>query len=59
MNSKLTRIIAIASALTMTAGIMTGCGSSSSSGAASSGGNDGGSAAGKDTVTVALTDEPD
>ncbi len=60
MNSKLTRMIAIASALAMTAGLMTGCGSSSSNGAASSGGNDGGSSAtGKDTVTVALTDEPD
>lgn len=59
MNSKFKRIRSLVLALCMTAGLLAGCGSSSTSGSSAAPGSAGSSGEVKDTLTVALTDEPD
>lgn len=59
MNSKFKRISSLVLALCMTAGLLAGCGSSSTSGSSAPSGSASTSGEVKDTLTVALTDEPD
>ncbi|WP_369282314.1 ABC transporter substrate-binding protein [Oscillibacter sp. GMB15532] len=59
MNGKFKRIGSLVLALGITAGLLAGCGSSSTSGNPAGSGSAGGTGSVKDTLTVALTDEPD
>lgn len=59
MNSKFKRISSLVLALCMTSGLLAGCGSSSSSGSSAAPGSASTAGEAKNTLTVALTDEPD
>lgn len=59
MNSKSKRIRSFVLVLGMTAGLLAGCGTSSTSGSSAAPGSASTAGAVKDTLNVALTDEPD